>query len=110
MPECDDPAQFPQDCRSAVPMRRLPPARAASGRTCGFKTSHPVGQTARYACTLGRQSPSQGSLSKKVTVQGSDPPSEQRGCSNLAAMAAYRFREVTQHVTLLPLAGLGDRE
>ena len=45
-----------------------------------------------------------------VTVQGSDPPSEQRGCSNLAAMAAYRFREVTQHVTLLPLAGLGDRE
>ncbi len=46
----------------------------------------------------------------KVTVQGSDPPSEQRGCSNLAAMAAYRFREVTQHVTLLPLAGLGDRE
>src|SRR5437016_11131319 len=52
MPECDDPAQFPQDCRSAVPMRRLPPARAASGRTCGFKTSHPVGQTARYACTF----------------------------------------------------------
>src|SRR5437899_10415942 len=47
---------------------------------------------------------------QKVTVQGSDPPSEQRGCSNLAAMAAYRFREVTQHVTLLPLAGLGDRE
>src|SRR6266550_6754468 len=47
---------------------------------------------------------------KIVTVQGSDPPSEQRGCSNLAAMAAYRFREVTQHVTLLPLAGLGDRE
>src|SRR2546429_3582034 len=45
-----------------------------------------------------------------VTVQGSDPPSEQRGCSNLAAMAAYRFREVTQHVTLLPLAGLGDRD
>src|SRR5207237_129738 len=34
----------------------------------------------------------------------------QRGCSNLAAMAAYRFREVTQNVTLLPLAGLGERE
>src|SRR5205807_1646181 len=49
-------------------------------------------------------------VAKFVTVQGSDPPSEQRGCSNLAAMAAYRFREVTQHVTLLPLAGLGDRE
>src|SRR5207244_4828172 len=49
-------------------------------------------------------------LKNQVTVQGSDPPSEQRGCSNLAAMAAYRFREVTQHVTLLPLAGLGDRE
>src|SRR6266550_811890 len=49
-------------------------------------------------------------LKLSVTVQGSDPPSEQRGCSNLAAMAAYRFREVTQHVTLLPLAGLGDRE
>ncbi|PYT76105.1 MAG: hypothetical protein DMG40_26895 [Acidobacteria bacterium] len=49
-------------------------------------------------------------MGKIVTVQGSDTPSEQRGCSNLAAMAAYRFREVTQHVTLLPLAGLGDRE
>jgi len=49
-------------------------------------------------------------VSEILVVQGSDPPWEQRGCSNLAAMAAYRFREVTQHVTLLPLAGLGDRE
>lgn len=45
-----------------------------------------------------------------VTVQGSDPPWEQRWCSSVAAMASDRFREITQHVTPLPLAGLGDRE
>ena len=49
-------------------------------------------------------------VSEIIVVQGSDPPWEQRGCSNLAAMAAYRFGEVTQNVTPLPLAGLGDRE
>jgi len=48
--------------------------------------------------------------SQIVTVQGSDPPWEQRGCSSPATMALYRFPEIAQRVTLLPLAGLGDRE
>jgi len=49
-------------------------------------------------------------VSEILVVQGSDPPWEQRGCSNPATRALYRFPEIAQRVTLLPLAGMGDRE
>src|SRR5207253_1498783 len=45
-------------------------------------------------------------VSEILVVQGSDPPWEQRGCSNPATRALYRFPEIAQRVTLLPLAGM----